>query len=216
MKTLHTTSKRLPGMSWVSPRHTFERPRGFTLLELMVVVIIITIIAVLVLPRYNDFKNANAVRNAAQMAALDLRTMRQQAITLEQEHGIHMVSATKYQTGAYDTSGNLLTSNPTPKDVDLNKVYKLQVSIFSPSGTTTNITFKPGTRNLASDADWAWTAPMKDNTRWMGGDILGFRSGRYSIKIAMDKDGRITVPDSLTVVKDTQQPSPTPTASTPP
>lgn len=215
MRKMHLQPMGLTGKA-EAYRAGAGRPLGFTLLELMVVIVIVTIIAVLVLPRYNDFKCANAVRNAAQMAALDLRTMRQQAITLEQEHGIHMVSTTLYQTGAFDTSGNLLTSNPTPKTVDLPKVYKVRVSTFSPAGTTTNITFKPGTRNLSTDVDWAWTAPMKDNARWMGGDILGFQSGRYSIKINMDKDGRVTVPDSLTLVKDTQQPSPTPTSSATP
>jgi prepilin-type N-terminal cleavage/methylation domain-containing protein len=62
--------------------------RGFSIIELMVVLVITGIVATLIVSRMNLYEARHGGRSAAQMLQADMRTQRQKAFTLETTAGI--------------------------------------------------------------------------------------------------------------------------------
>jgi len=189
---------------------------GFTLLELLIVITIIVFVSLLLWPRYRDFKASNAVRNAAQLMAMDLKSMRQRAIATEKVYGIYIATTTRYRTCGGNDPGQPLSTTTSFKEVDLGKALGAVVLITTPAAYST-IAFDPRS-TVPSTGTWAWTTPLLSGSRWTGGEILGFKSGRYSMKITITNDGQIVVPEQITRQKEgltnentnTATPSPTP------
>jgi prepilin-type N-terminal cleavage/methylation domain-containing protein len=74
-----------------------SRQKGFTILELMIAVVIMSIVVVMALPTYSRFMAQKRLNAAARTLLADVRGARQLAIKEGFQYGILYNSATQYQ-----------------------------------------------------------------------------------------------------------------------
>jgi prepilin-type N-terminal cleavage/methylation domain-containing protein len=73
------------------------RPKGFTLLELMVVIAIIGIIMAVALPNFSALQQRQRIRAAAGEIAQDFRQIRERALAMSQEFRVTSPNPYEYQ-----------------------------------------------------------------------------------------------------------------------
>jgi len=81
----------------LKPTKRPHNPSGFTLIELMVVVIIIGIILLLVVPNFAQMQRKARIRAGAQAIAQDFRQIRERALSVSQEFEIVSPNDRQYE-----------------------------------------------------------------------------------------------------------------------
>lgn len=119
-----------------------NKPKGFSLMELMIVIGIIAILAAIAVPQYNIFTYNNALKSAARDLAGDIQLIRQNAMSNNSTYTLNFTSNTQYN---YCIPPSCIPPNgqPTQKDVttfhpDITFVQNFGAKItFTPRGTMT-------------------------------------------------------------------------------
>jgi len=83
---------------------TGGRQRGFTLLEIMIVMIIMAIMAAVAIPAFSDWREKQAVRNAAQSLLAQLKQAR--VLALSENRSVRITFTTTDYIFDADTTGN--------------------------------------------------------------------------------------------------------------
>lgn len=179
--------------------------KGFTLLELLIVVSIVALLFSLLIPMYSSYQSRLAVQNSAQMIVVDLTHMRQKAISLERLAGLVLYkNPGDDDYYSYYTFWDQLRSSgfsdlrqttggvKTYKDVNLKELFQTMVSL-SMGTTNTVIYFDPTTTNNAGDY-WSIVTPSWGTgttySRWLtDGDLITITSGNYTYTVKLSKEG---------------------------
>ncbi|MFH0801175.1 MAG: prepilin-type N-terminal cleavage/methylation domain-containing protein [bacterium] len=193
-----------------------RKMRGFTLLELIIVVMIVALLMSLIIPMYSSYQNRLAVQNSAQMIVMDLTQMRQKAISLEALAGIVFNSDlyTYYAFWDHPTSGpdaNNFTDVylrrttggvRTYKDVNLQELFQTMVAI-NVTGNNTIIYFDPTTMTVDASSNWnysivtpslgniaahpVWGYGWADEIHWAS--LVTIQSGNYTSTVWLSREG---------------------------
>jgi len=185
-----------------------RKMRGFTLLELIIVVMIVALLMSLIIPMYASYQNRLAVQNSAQMIVTDLTHMRQKAISLERLAGIKINSDlyTYYtfwdqpvETSSFADTDLKPTPAPSPaprtyKDVNLKELFQTTVQLQA-NGSSAVIYFDPTTTD---GTYWSIVTPRTGSetstTRWdtpVGGSraLMTVQSGNYTSTVWLSREG---------------------------
>jgi prepilin-type N-terminal cleavage/methylation domain-containing protein len=157
---------------------------GFTLIEMLVVVIIVGVIAAIAAPNFLGMLNRNRVNDAAQQVEGALKEAQRQAMRRGKQCSI-TVDATNKSIFNPATNGCLLSTRVLNDSIQLN---------FSRTGTPPTITFSGKGNITINDADAALRTPvlvvsMANGTNHrkcvvLEGVLGTLRSGDYSSAIA--------------------------------
>lgn len=141
------------------PADYFEK--GFTVIEIIIVIFIAGIIALLSLPAYRTYQPSAELSGTAQELIIDLRYAQQLAITEQINHGVRFNSSTEaYQIIKYGASEEVLKEKELPPRVMIEKVSNLNndEAVFNPygaaaeAGTITLINTNNATRTISVKA----------------------------------------------------------------
>jgi prepilin-type N-terminal cleavage/methylation domain-containing protein len=133
-------------------RMEHHKARGFTLVEIMVVIVVLAIFSVIMLARFGFYEARHGCRSAAQLLITDMRLQQQRAIALERTHGITIAK------GGNDTVYTLWIDDGGIhefKKVSFSEMYRGDVR-FSPGQGDQQVRFYPwtsgaGTNNSSAD-----------------------------------------------------------------
>ncbi len=186
------------------------RPRasGFTLLELLIVIMIVALLFSLLIPMYTSYQNRLTVQNSAQMIALDLAQMRQRAISLEALAGIKINSDLYTYYTFWDhsiadtdfTDGHLRQTSPGGarafRDVNLKETFQTMVSI-NVTGNNNVIYFDPTTTD-SGGTYWSIATPSvgseSTHSRWTAdGILMTIQSGNNTSSVRLSKEGTASI-----------------------
>jgi prepilin-type N-terminal cleavage/methylation domain-containing protein len=139
-----------------------NKAKGFSLMELMIVIGIIAILAAIAVPQYNIFTYNNALKSAARELAGDIQLIRQTAMSNNTTYTLNFVNNTRYNycipPGCIPPNGQ-----PTIKDVTTfhpditfaqnfagNQITFNQRGTMAPWGTITLTNFRQSTVTLTA------------------------------------------------------------------
>jgi type IV pilus assembly protein PilE len=120
----------------LNQRNTKSKQKGFTLIELMVVVIIVAVLMAIALPAYNN-QVIRTNRSAAQTEMLNIANMQQQ----------YLLSNRAYM------SGTLLAATGFVLDPDVSKHYSYGIALGMGTVPSYVLTFTPGSSAQSGDGD---------------------------------------------------------------
>lgn len=118
--------------------------KGFSLIELLIVIMIITVLITIALPSFNQWRTSLSHKDAAWGMAAQLRLARQLAISNNLESRVEFgIAAKQYRlTQGNQVSGSTVWTVVRPWTILLNEV-KLMTGAACTGGADINITFKP-------------------------------------------------------------------------
>ena len=157
------------------PRHS-----GFTLIELVMVIVILGILAVAALPRFADFRKDS---NVAVLQAMGGAIKSAAGIV----HTKALIKGIQDQQEAYI-------------DLDGDGIEEVQVSYGYPSASRTEGIYRIMDGNFASD--WTWSTTYGDTRFWLTTASLGGRSGVYVNQTAVRNSGCYILYDPATAPGD--------------
>ncbi|MBK7079774.1 MAG: GspH/FimT family pseudopilin [Betaproteobacteria bacterium] len=141
------------------PRRGAARPRGVTLLELLIVLSIMGIVAAMVVPMLGGGVSTTELRSSARQMAAALRLARSEALSTRREHFVLL--DLERRVFRVDTDTREIT---LPRDVEL-KLFTAQSDLvsekagairFYPDGGSNGgrVTIAAGERKYEVDVDW--------------------------------------------------------------
>ncbi len=164
--------------------------KGFTLIELMIVVAIIGILAAVALPAYQDY-TVRAKASEAVIAGSAVKGLMSEAFQVDSVAGL-TAAATSYNLKAQSDKTSkfvkdIVVTAGTPWDI------KVQIAATATNGIPTSedgktIVFTPNVQNLAPTAtsqgaiDWACATVTKvtAGNRGLGSAVVGTLSSKYA------------------------------------
>ncbi len=114
-------------------------PSGFTVIEILVVIAIITILSSLSLSVFNTFKESIDLAGCSRELVADLRYTQQLAVTEQIRHGIQFLKdEKKYQIIRYGDSEEILKEKQLPVGISYESINGLSLdrARFNPYGAT--------------------------------------------------------------------------------
>ena len=147
------------GSPTAPPRRGAVRPRGVTLLELLIVLSIMGIVAAMVVPMLGGGVSTTELRSSARQMAAALRLARSEALSTRREHFVLLDLERRVFRVDTDTREIAL-----PRDVEL-KLFTAQSDLvsekagairFYPDGGSNGgrVTIAAGERKYEVDVDW--------------------------------------------------------------
>ncbi len=147
------------GSPGARPRRGAARPRGVTLLELLIVLSIMGIVAAMVVPMLGGGVSTTELRSSARQMAAALRLARSEALSTRREHFVLL--DLERRVFRVDTDTREIT---LPRDVEL-KLFTAQSDLvsekagairFYPDGGSNGgrVTIAAGERKYEVDVDW--------------------------------------------------------------
>jgi prepilin-type N-terminal cleavage/methylation domain-containing protein len=128
-----------------------EKNKGFTLVELMIVVVLIAILAVIATPAYRNYMARSRLNGAARLVLSDLASARMDAVKMNRRVQIYFAGGYTSPAASYricdDASGDGTVTDGEGRNITRNvqnHFYDVSVGsnnnpIFLPNGTATNM-----------------------------------------------------------------------------
>jgi prepilin-type N-terminal cleavage/methylation domain-containing protein len=128
---------------------TLSSPKGITIIELMVVVVLIGIIAAMAVPKFTQTLNRLRFRTEARNIVSTLRLARSHAVTDKQPYGVHFDNDKRIVTmfldtenptlHQFETADSIISVDTLPSEfVYLNTDYGIPSVVYSPNGSASN------------------------------------------------------------------------------
>ncbi|HPC03297.1 MAG TPA: GspH/FimT family pseudopilin [Syntrophales bacterium] len=130
---------------------TGEKNKGFTLVELMIVVALIAILAAIAAPAYQDYMARSRLNGAARLVLADLASARMDAVKMNRRTQVYFAGGYASPAASYricdDASGDGTVADGEGRNITRNvqdHFFDISVGsnnnpIFLPNGTATNM-----------------------------------------------------------------------------
>lgn len=118
--------------------------KGFTILELMIVITVMGILAAIAVPNFQTFMAQRRLNGAARMVMSDMMSARMQAVTHNNNFQVFFLDANRYQILDDDNNNGVADSGEASQIINIQTTYSgvTMIStnnpIFSPKGTAAN------------------------------------------------------------------------------
>ncbi|HPH55930.1 MAG TPA: GspH/FimT family pseudopilin [Smithella sp.] len=137
-----------------------KRQKGFTLLEVMVVIVIIGIMIGIAIPNFNEYIRSRRLSGATMQMYVDLMNARQQAVTQNAWVSLRLENTHQYKiftdsnkNGAIDTGESVVNGDIHPDFADVTFTTSAgTIFAFYPNGTaaskTLSLSGSAGSKNI--------------------------------------------------------------------
>lgn len=115
--------------------------RGFTIIELVMVIIVVSILAAVAVPQFARYYDGIKVRNAAVKIASDIRYAQNFATTTQQRSRVNFLTATTYEVRFCNGAS---TYNNTPSVCNCTTTWNLATNPYSRGNFLENLNSFPG------------------------------------------------------------------------
>ncbi len=137
--------------------------RGFTLIEITVVLVIFGIVTAMFIPYYRDYRDVRAVEYWKDMLVSDLNRCKTQALYQEKLWGIRITGGSSYEYIFSNDDGS--TWSQPEKRIQRNLTESLSYTAFTDISSGSVISFSPAASvGTGSDSHWAAVTAKKDSS----------------------------------------------------